>query len=764
MTPRRVNKTFAKLIVLLLAFNMFFVSFSAPVYAAEGEEQSEQNSEPSPHADPATFRKNFVLPVDKKEYTITECEKVVSQILRPKMSDLEKYYTLAIWSNIHVTYDGDFWDHGYNFDFYRYQWDSYGAMKEDEKSVCVGIAIFYSNLCHAAGLPCKFVRTKPEVTEHIINYIPDINDNAYYVDITEGYFLASEKSDCSYEPDIDKEFAHITKPCTEPTFDFYFDINPELTSTNIKNCYNKTFDEWFKEYALHEDEDSDKIFDTPYEEKGSGKYGVHYADYHDHPSDFTEQPDVWFLDDFYEDPAAIKAKILDKELDEQLLDVSGIRQSYDIDSVTDLQEAVGDDISVKYFPTSENGEIVAKSAKLKKDVDYTIEYVKYDDSTKTHVFAIKGIGAYKGEYQIHVKTDSDAVYKEPVGVKDLVYIGKPQELIKEGKAVYGEMQYALGNRSEPTGEFSTELPTAVNAGHYFVWFKATGDAEHEATQPQRMENPVRIAASDLEISANITIPVGKTIDLRPEIEEDLPVNFTCMSFNEDIVSVTKEGTVTGLKAGKGRIKILAEFVEPNPNYKDYQFIVVDFTVVPDESPKEPNTITAKNLTKTYSAKEQSFDLGAKALDGTPAYKSSTKSVTVSKDGKVTVNAKYIGKATITITAPETEKYSATTRKITITVNPTKTALTSVTSPAAGKMTVKWKKNAAATGYKFQYSTSSKFTNAKTVTITKNSILDKTIGGLAKGKKYYVHILAFKKVGDTYFYSAWSDAKTVTIKK
>ena len=91
MTPRRVNKTFAKLIVLLLAFNMFFVSFSAPVYAAEGEEQSEQNSEPSPHADPATFRKNFVLPVDKKEYTITECEKVVSQILRPKMSDLVQY-------------------------------------------------------------------------------------------------------------------------------------------------------------------------------------------------------------------------------------------------------------------------------------------------------------------------------------------------------------------------------------------------------------------------------------------------------------------------------------------------------------------------------------------------------------------------------------------------------------------------------------------------------------------------------------------------
>ena len=237
-----------------------------------------------------------------------------------------------------------------------------------------------------------------------------------------------------------------------------------------------------------------------------------------------------------------------------------------------------------------------------------------------------------------------------------------------------------------------------------------------------------------------------------------------MSFNEDIVSVTKEGTVTGLKAGKGRIKILAEFVEPNPNYKDYQFIVVDFTVVPDESPKEPNTITAKNLTKTYSAKDQTFDLGAKVLDGTPTYKSSTKSVTVSKEGKVTVKEKFIGKATITITAPETEKYSATTKKITITVNPTKTALTSVTSPSAGKMTVNWKKNAVGTGYKIQFSTDSKFTKPTTVTITKNATVTRSIGSLAKGKKYYVRIRTMKKVGDTYFYSSWSDAKSVTIKK
>ena len=156
--------------------------------------------------------------------------------------------------------------------------------------------------------------------------------------------------------------------------------------------------------------------------------------------------------------------------------------------------------------------------------------------------------------------------------------------------------------------------------------------------------------------------------------------------------------------------------------------------------------------KTYSTKAQSFSLGVKVKNGTPTYKSSTKYVTVSKTGKVTVKAKYMGKATIKITSPANANYTATTKKITITVNPTKTALVSVTSPSAGKMTVKWKKNAVGTGYLFQYSTSSKFEKPKTVTITKNTILTKTIGSLVKGKKYYVRIRTYKTVGSTKYWS------------
>ena len=80
------------------------------------------------------------------------------------------------------------------------------------------------------------------------------------------------------------------------------------------------------------------------------------------------------------------------------------------------------------------------------------------------------------------------------------------------------------------------------------------------------------------------------------------------------------------------------------------------------------------------------------------------------------------------------------------------------------MTVKWKKNAVGTGYLFQYSTSSKFTKPKTVTIKKNTILSKTIGSLVRGKKYYVRIRTYKTVGGVKFYSGWSAVKAVTVKK
>ena len=92
------------------------------------------------------------------------------------------------------------------------------------------------------------------------------------------------------------------------------------------------------------------------------------------------------------------------------------------------------------------------------------------------------------------------------------------------------------------------------------------------------------------------------------------------------------------------------------------------------------------------------------------------------------------------------------------------AIKSATNSASKKMTVKWAKNAKANGYQIQYSLKSNFSGAKSVSADKNSIVSKTIGGLTKGKKYYVRLRTYKKVGSKKYYSTWSPTKTVAIKK
>lgn len=178
-----------------------------------------------------------------------------------------------------------------------------------------------------------------------------------------------------------------------------------------------------------------------------------------------------------------------------------------------------------------------------------------------------------------------------------------------------------------------------------------------------------------------------------------------------------------------------------------------------------NPITVKNVTKTASTKTQTVKLGAKAKESAKlSYKSSSKSVKVDKNGKVTIAKNFVGKATITITSKATKNYKATTKKVTVTVNPAGTKLTSVKNYKGKKLKASWKKNTKGTGYQVQYSTSSKFKSAKTVTVKGYKSTSKTITKLTKNKKYYVRVRTYKTVGKVNYYSGWSNTKSITIKK
>ena len=602
--------------------------------AIESEEQTEGHGV---HADPATFEKNFCLSVDQKEYTITEIEKVISYYLKPGMSDLEKYYTLAKWANQRVVYDNDFWPGGYDLDYYSHQWDAYGAINEDELSVCAGIAIFYSNLCHAADLPCKFARLDPKILDHTISYIPDINGHSYLADVTENDFLMS-KDACYFAKDLDLDFIDITEEQvpSDGTFEYKKEDAPEddikYQGSNIKECWQEkiSYKKWFDEFALHKD--TEREFTTDYVEDGSGVPSGDPLYRHRSYQDFEHYPaqsyvpetrshgvtGIWFLDDFYAEPTDAKDMIQDKVLDEQFLSISGLEKNYDRETTEDLEAAVNKDISIRYFPSlDENGNVVAKAAALTKD-DYTVTYASHDDETGEEVFTIQGTGqdgnGYTGSCQVRVRMNSAIVKTAPLRINGLTYNESPQDLVKPGEAEHGTLLYAVCKPGAvPNDEDYTEaIPTGTEAGSYDVWFKVIGDENHSDMPAQKLnvpENrPVRIAPMGIDDVGGIKLSKTaftyngkahkpKVISTKLKEETDYKV-----SWAED----------PAINAGRYEVRI-----DGTGNYGGWTY--AEYTIK-----KAANPMTLKGKTAKVSKKAQTIKcakvIKVSKAKGKPAYK------------------------------------------------------------------------------------------------------------------------------------------------
>lgn len=123
--------------------------------------------------------------------------------------------------------------------------------------------------------------------------------------------------------------------------------------------------------------------------------------------------------------------------------------------------------------------------------------------------------------------------------------------------------------------------------------------------------------------------------------------------------------------------------------------------------------------------------------------------------------KNVGKYSVTVTMKG--KYTGK-KTVTFRINPKGTAVQKLTK-GRKQMKVTWKaQKTQASGYRIQYSTSSKFkkdTHIKTVKSYKTKSLK--IKKLKAKKKYYVRIQTYKTVGGIKYYSGWSKTKSVKTK-
>ena len=106
--------------------------------------------------------------------------------------------------------------------------------------------------------------------------------------------------------------------------------------------------------------------------------------------------------------------------------------------------------------------------------------------------------------------------------------------------------------------------------------------------------------------------------------------------------------------------------------------------------------------------------------------------------------------------------SASTEKVTYYM--AAPAWKSLKNSSARAITVKYGNTSGATGYQIQYATAKTFRGAKTLNIAGAKNVSKTVKRLAKNKRYYVRVRSYRKSGRVTYYSAWSTAKNVVIKK
>jgi len=231
----------------------------------------------------------------------------------------------------------------------------------------------------------------------------------------------------------------------------------------------------------------------------------------------------------------------------------------------------------------------------------------------------------------------------------------------------------------------------------------------------------------------------------------------------------KDQTYTGkalkpavtVKYGKAKLVKGTDYIVSYKNNKGAGTATVTLTGKGDYTGTRKVTFTIKpaKLSKcTFSALKDAVYSGAAKKPAVTVKFGATK---LKKGTDYTVAYKNnieVGTATVTLTG----KGNFTgTKKLTFAINPKNVSISKL---AAGtkQLSVQWTAREDVTGYEIEYGLNSKLKDGTTVRVKKAATAKKVIKGLKSGKKYYVHIRAYRKVGRKTYWSAWSKTKSTKV--
>ena len=202
--------------------------------------------------------------------------------------------------------------------------------------------------------------------------------------------------------------------------------------------------------------------------------------------------------------------------------ISTDKPEYDVETITEAPKAVltysdnwpdtlpkAEESAIKYWKSTNGGNSYTNQITNTNDLKnpgYYLAQIKFNGKCLDTIFSVVD------------NSKQDPKCTAPTPKRGLTYNGEEQTLINQGHVEGGIMWYKLGG-----GTYSTELPTATNAGTYTVYYKVVGDASHNNTAEQSITvtigkapltgtptfTPVTEAGKTIEnVTPTVTHPVG----------------------------------------------------------------------------------------------------------------------------------------------------------------------------------------------------------------------------------------------------------------